>query len=74
MKHLHAPLSPREATTLMQIRLRARLEPHHRVAANRLIHLGLVDETAQGLYVTPPGQERCALEARRRGLLDDRSP
>ena len=69
MRALVTPLSEREVTALIQIRLQARLDPKHRGTANRLIHLGLVDETAQGLHVTPVGERRCVAEARQRGLV-----
>jgi hypothetical protein len=69
MRALDTPLSEREVTALIQIRLRARLEPKHRGTANRLIHLGLVDENAQGFHVTPVGERRCMEEARQRGLV-----
>jgi hypothetical protein len=69
MRALSTPLSQREVTALIQIRLQARLEPKHRGTASRLIHLGLVDETARGFHVTPAGELRCMEEARHRGLV-----
>jgi hypothetical protein len=69
MRALHTPLSEREVTALIQIRLQARLEPKHRQTANRLIHLGLVGETSLGLHVTPLGEIRCVEEGRNRGLV-----
>jgi len=61
-------LSALEATALMQIRMSAKLEQKHRLAANRLIHFGLVDETPNGWRVTPVGERYCEREATRRGL------
>ena len=63
-------LSALETTALMQIRLSAKLEHKHRLAANRLIHFGLVDETPHGWRVTPVGEKYCLREAVRRGLLE----
>lgn len=62
------PLSEIEVTALMQISVGAKLDPKHRAALHRLFHLGLIDETAAGMRLTPIGQERFAAEARKLNL------
>lgn len=64
----NAPLSDLETTALIQIRMRAALDPRYRGAIGRLIHLGLVEQRATGYFVTEAGEERCRTEARRLGL------
>jgi len=59
------PLSEIEVTALMQISAGAKLDPRHRAALHRLFHLGLIDETAAGMKLTPAGQKRFAVEARK---------
>lgn len=63
------PLSALEATALMQIRISAKLDPKHRLAINRLVHFGLVNETPAGWHVTREGEQYCRREAGRLGLL-----
>jgi hypothetical protein len=68
MNRTGVPLSQLEATTLIQIRLRANLEPRYRPGVTRLIHLALVEETPQGFQLTKAGEERFRVEARKAGL------
>ena len=68
------PLSGREITALMQIRLQAKLDPQHRSTIARLLHLGLIEERPAGFFVTAAGNERCAAEAKGRGLAQPPAP
>jgi hypothetical protein len=61
-------LSPIEATALIKIKLHARLDSRMRGVADRLIHLGIVDEDPKGMYVTRLGEEYVSREAMRLGL------
>jgi hypothetical protein len=70
MKALNAPLSGSETTALMQIAMRARLEPEHARRATRLIHLGLADEGPEGLRLTEIGKHRYRREAEKMGLIE----
>jgi hypothetical protein len=72
MRTSKTSLNRREARALLNIRMGEPLDPELKPLAGRLIHLGLVDETAKGLRVTPIGAAHCLAEAARRGLLDMR--
>jgi hypothetical protein len=61
-------LSAIEATALVQIKISARLDARLRGAAHRLIHMGIVDEDPNGMYVTRLGEVYLSREAVRRGL------
>ena len=62
------PLSDLEISTLLQIRLTARIDPDMKDAARRLVELGLVTETDKGFTVTPEGLARAREEGKRTGL------
>lgn len=68
MPNHNAPLSALEVTALIQIRLQAQLDPKHRAAVRRLIHLGLIEEKPAGFFVTAAGDARCRIEGGQRGL------
>ena len=70
MRTSRISLNRRESRALLNIRMGEALDRELRPLASRLIRLGLVDETAKGLRVTPVGADQCLAEAVRRGLLD----
>lgn len=61
-------LSGLEANLLCRVALRSQTSPSDRKLADRLIHLGLVDETPAGYSLTAEGRARYAQEMQRRGL------
>jgi hypothetical protein len=67
-------LSSRETSALMQVQRGGKLDAEYRRIADRLIHLGLIDQTSRGLRVTPTGFQLCMVEAQRRGLDDGKEP
>jgi hypothetical protein len=70
MKVSRLSLNRKESQALLNIRMGEALDRELRPLAGRLIYLGLVDETAKGLRVTPVGADQCLAEAARRGLLE----
>jgi hypothetical protein len=64
----NATLSRLEVTALIQIRLRAKLDAQYRAAIHRLIHIGFVNEGAEGYWLTEQGIGRFQDEARKAGL------
>ena len=74
MRQPYPPLSQFESTALLQVRFRAKLEPQHRAAMPRLIHLGLINETPAGFSLTEIGEKRLLEEARKRGLAAGDGP
>ena len=73
MTAYRAPLTPSDRKLLLCINMKARLPPAERQRAERLVHLGLVNETPLGFSLTAAGKEECRKEIRR-GLTETTRP
>ena len=60
-------LGDAEATALVRLSVVRTLPPELRAALGRLLHLRLIEETAEGYRLTPRGAARAKQEAAHRG-------